>query len=126
MTIKAILFDKDGTLLDFDATFAPATARVLADLANGDEHRLQELAAAVDFDLTSETIKPGSVLVAGSLENICEVLLPLMGGDLSSALEQVDALYVKYSLVSLAPFDLAMSCPFLRHSPFFLPRGSSD
>ena len=110
MTIKAILFDKDGTLLDFDATFAPATAKVLAELANGEEHRIRQLAAAVDFDLVSGTIKPGSVLVAGSLENICEELVPFMDNvDLSVALEKVDALYVKYTLETLAPFDFLES-----------------
>ena len=110
MTIKAILFDKDGTLVDFDATFAPATAKVLAELADGDQSRVRELAAAVDFDLATETIRPGSVLVAGSLENICEELLPFLGDfDLPAALERIDALYVKYSLESLAPFEFLES-----------------
>ena len=110
MTIKAILFDKDGTLLDFDATFAPATAKVLAALADGDTKRQSDLAAAVDFELDSGTIKPGSVLVAGSLENIAEALMPHTGADdLTTCLEIVDALYVKYSLESLAAFPFLES-----------------
>ena len=105
MTIIAILFDKDGTLLDFNATFAPATAKVLAALANGDAEQQTRLAAAVDFDLASDAILPGSVLVAGSLENIAEALLPHTGhGDLATCLGVVDGLYVKYSLESLAAF----------------------
>lgn len=105
MTIKAILFDKDGTLLDFDATFAPATAKVLAALAGENAEQLSRLAAAVDFDLTSGKILPGSVLVAGSLENIAEALMPHTGhADLATCLEVVDGLYVKYSLESLAAF----------------------
>jgi phosphoglycolate phosphatase len=110
MTIKAILFDKDGTLLDFDATFAPATVKVLADLAVGDESRTAQMAKAVDFDLPSGTIIPGSVLVAGSLENIAECLLPHTAHtDLAACLEQVDALYVTYSLESLAAFPFLES-----------------
>lgn len=106
MTIKAILFDKDGTLLDFDATFAPATAAVLQTLSGGDQARAQRLAEAVDFDLASQTIQPGSVLVAGSLENIAETLLPEMDEtQLAEALARVDALYVEHSLNSLTAFE---------------------
>ena len=111
MTIKAILFDKDGTLLDFDATFAPATANVLAALAKGNAQQLAKLAEAVDFDLASGAILPGSVLVAGSLENIAEALMPHTGhADLATCLEEVDGLYVKYSLESLAAFPFLNAC----------------
>lgn len=111
MTIKAILFDKDGTLLDFDATFAPATVKVLATLAGKDDSRIHQMADAVEFDLANGTILPGSVLIAGSLENIAECLLPLTDhADLTTCLEQVDALYVQYSLESLAAF------PFLEEA----------
>ena len=110
MTIKAILFDKDGTLLDFNATFAPATAKVLASLADGDENRTAQMANAVDFDLPGGTIIAGSVLVAGSLENIAECLLPHTDhSNLAAYLEQVDALYVQYSLESLAAFPFLES-----------------
>ncbi|MEP1206794.1 MAG: HAD family hydrolase [Rhizobiaceae bacterium] len=110
MTIKAILFDKDGTLLDFDATFAPATAKVLAELAGGDAEQMQQLAAAVNFDIATTTIAPNSVLIAGSLDNIAECLMPHMRDtSQADALALIDALYVKYSLQSLAPFPFLES-----------------
>ena len=33
--IRALLFDKDGTLLDFESTYGAATAKVLMTLAAG-------------------------------------------------------------------------------------------
>jgi phosphoglycolate phosphatase len=44
--IRAILFDKDGTLVDFDRTWGPAVGAVLRDLANGDERLYRKLCAA--------------------------------------------------------------------------------
>lgn len=106
MTIKAILFDKDGTLLDFDATYGPATAKVLAELAADIPDQIARLANAVEFDLSTTNIAPGSVLIAGSVDNIAEALLPFMGNiNLSDATAKIDALYEKYSLESLTPFS---------------------
>ncbi len=36
MPIRAILFDKDGTLIDFQRTWGPATHVVLSQLCDGD------------------------------------------------------------------------------------------
>src|SRR4051812_17027696 len=38
MPFKAILFDKDGTLIDFDGTWGPAAYEVMRALAQGDAH----------------------------------------------------------------------------------------
>jgi phosphoglycolate phosphatase len=46
MPIRAILFDKDGTLVDFDRTWAPAVDAVLRQLANGDEALYRKLCVA--------------------------------------------------------------------------------
>jgi phosphoglycolate phosphatase len=43
-SIRAILFDKDGTLVDFDRTWAPAVAAVLRRLAGRDEALYRALA----------------------------------------------------------------------------------
>ena len=41
MPIRAILFDKDGTLVDFQRTWGPATHVVLSQLCDGDARRLR-------------------------------------------------------------------------------------
>jgi phosphoglycolate phosphatase len=43
--IRAILFDKDGTLVDFQRTWAPAVEGVLQHLARGDDALYRKLAA---------------------------------------------------------------------------------
>ena len=74
MAIKGILFDKDGTIVDFKATFDPATERVLKELCAGDHLLLEAAARALGFDLESATIASNSVIVAGSSLDIASVL----------------------------------------------------
>ena len=64
MTISAVLFDKDGTLIDFDATFAPATKRVIEAVAGEDTERQLLVADAVSFDLERVVIADKSPLIA--------------------------------------------------------------
>ncbi len=45
MPIRAILFDKDGTLVDFDHTWGPAVQAVLRHLARGDDDIYRKLSA---------------------------------------------------------------------------------
>lgn len=46
MPIRAILFDKDGTLVDFERTWGPAVDAVLHHLAHGDDDLYRRLCAA--------------------------------------------------------------------------------
>lgn len=105
MTVRAVLFDKDGTLIDFSGTFGPATTRVLEALSDNDALLKKEMAAALDFDLIQEACYPQSVLIAGSLEDIAETLSPLIAHSQSKALAaRIDRLYIEHSTSSLTPF----------------------
>ena len=66
MPLKAILFDKDGTLIDFDATWGPAAYRVMQELARGDAEKFAALVAASDYVVEERRFRPSSPLVAGS------------------------------------------------------------
>jgi phosphoglycolate phosphatase len=66
MAIKAILFDKDGTLIDFDATWGPAAYEVMRALSRGDAIKLARLVAVSEYDLATRSFRPTSPLVAGS------------------------------------------------------------
>ncbi|MEE9314854.1 MAG: HAD family hydrolase [Rhizobiaceae bacterium] len=106
MTIKAILFDKDGTLLQFDATFLPATSKVIKSLSEGDTALAKQIAELVKFDIDNVALAPSSVLIAGSVDDIAVTLMPLLKYDSVAELsKRVNALYVEHSLSTVVGFD---------------------
>ena len=54
MTVRAILFDKDGTLLDFEATWGALFEALALDLAGGDEKRAAAMLLAGGYAPTPE------------------------------------------------------------------------
>lgn len=62
--IRAILFDKDGTLVDFQRTFGPAVRAVMQYLADGDRAAYQRLVAVSRFVEAGEHFLPDSPLIA--------------------------------------------------------------
>lgn len=62
--IRAILFDKDGTLVDFQRSFGPAVHEVMQHLAGGDRAAYHRLAAASRFVETDRHFLPDSPLIA--------------------------------------------------------------
>lgn len=62
--IRAILFDKDGTLVDFQRTWGPAVRAVMRQLASGDNAAYERLAAASRFVEADQRFLPDSPLIA--------------------------------------------------------------
>ncbi len=73
MKIRAVIFDKDGTLVDFQQTWGNTTSAVLDALCDNDQALRRELAAAGGFDTESARIAPGSILVGGTTAEIAEI-----------------------------------------------------
>ena len=65
MTIRAILFDKDGVFVDFEKTWAPAVRALAVDLNDGDEARAHDYLVAAGLDPVSGRFLPGSIWAAG-------------------------------------------------------------
>src|SRR5947208_16858458 len=63
MPIRAILFDKDGTLVDFQRTWGPATHTLLTRLCNGDSAAFERLAAVSLYDAAERRLLSGSPVV---------------------------------------------------------------
>lgn len=72
--IKAILFDKDGTLINFEKTFGPALSAILKIYSNGVLSLQQRLGDAVGFDVKTNAFSKDSIVIAGSNFDIAEVL----------------------------------------------------
>ena len=89
--IRGILFDKDGTLLDFCATWVPAyrtAAAEIGDLAGGVDARM--LLADAGFDDATGTCDPHSVLAAGTNLELATVWATICGLDVALVLPVVE------------------------------------
>ena len=64
--IKGLLFDKDGTLFDFDRTWNSWTSRVLAEISEQSNVSISELAKSIDFNLLTGKLLPQSIVIAGT------------------------------------------------------------
>ncbi|MEX0344268.1 MAG: HAD family hydrolase [Rhizobiaceae bacterium] len=75
--IRAILFDKDGTLLDFNATWLNFVREIAFHAAGGAGERASELLEAAGFDHVSETFRSGSAVAAGTSADIIAIMYPM-------------------------------------------------
>jgi len=104
MTIRAILFDKDGTFVDFDRTWGPAAFRVMERMAKGDRSGLERLMAVSQFDEATMRFRPTSPLVAGSSADYGPLWAEALGRPFSKAFtDEMDVLFVEEGLAGLTP-----------------------
>lgn len=78
--IYGVLFDKDGTLFDFGATWNVWAAMTLDDLTGGDTARSAALGARMGFDYARRRFHPDSAVIAGTPDDIVRLLLPGLPG----------------------------------------------
>lgn len=76
--VQAILFDKDGTLFDFSASWSAWAASLLHHLSDGDAARASAMAQAIRFDLGAGRFLPDSPVIAGTMDEPVRLLGPLV------------------------------------------------
>ncbi|MEL6913452.1 MAG: HAD family hydrolase [Pseudomonadota bacterium] len=105
--IKAILFDKDGTLFDFEATWSAWAAGAIRALADGDDALTGRLAEALGYDLAAETFRPESLVIAGTIEEQSAILAPhldLPAAEITARIVTLSEDVPQREVVPLGPF----------------------
>ena len=104
--MRAILFDKDGTLLDFERTWTPLMKRMVLEAARGDAGQAAEMLAAGGYDADKGKFRSGSVVAAGTSELIVRLWFPrLRGAALDAKVEKMDRVFAAHGRAHSVPID---------------------
>jgi phosphoglycolate phosphatase len=126
-TIAGILFDKDGTLLDYARSWLPVNRELARIAARGDEDLARRLLVAGGMDPDSGYVTPDSLLAAGNTVEIAEGLVaagaPFTVGELSVIF---DGLFANSAALAVAVTDLAVFFETLGTRGYRLGVASSD
>lgn len=91
MKVVGILFDKDGTLVDFDKTWGAATHAVMTSLSRGDARRFARLAQAMHFLAEERRFLASSPMIAGSTADYVGAWAEVLGRvDLADLADELD------------------------------------
>ncbi len=127
MTVKidAVLFDKDGTLFEFEATWGEWVRAVLADLSAGDDRLASRLAQAVGFDLSSKVFARDSLVIAGTGDEVITAWHNVLG---TVSVVEIQGVCQRHeSALPLVPCcDLAAMTMQLRSAEFALGVATND
>jgi len=104
MPIRAILFDKDGTLVDFQRTWGPATHSVLTEICAGDSAAFERVAAVSRYDVAQCKLLPGSPVVIETTYGYGKLWAEALGRPLTAEfVGQIDRMYFHTTLHHLTP-----------------------
>lgn len=104
--MRAILFDKDGTLLDFEATWSPILKVMALDAAKGDVDAAAGLLEIGGYDPETGGFRSGSVLAAGTSRSIVELWHPRLSGDrLAEAVVRMDRAFHDHGVKHSVPIE---------------------
>jgi phosphoglycolate phosphatase len=97
--MRGLLFDKDGTLLDFGASWSVAYRDLCLELSGGDQSAAAAMLAAGGMDLETGRCQSGSVLAVGNTIDIARFWFPLLSeGDLKTLVARIDHVFFENSL----------------------------
>ena len=78
MSIKGIVFDKDGTLFDFQSSWGASTFDFLSSLSDGNSAILEDLCHVLKFDLEHKVFLLDSIFIAGTARQTIDLLRPII------------------------------------------------
>lgn len=110
--VRAILFDKDGTLFDFQATWGAWARTIITDLAGADDDLHAALAEVMAFDLATGRFLPHSAVIAGTSLEVAELIAPLLpqqSGGIAALNAQLAAAAAAVPAVEAVPLRALLS-----------------
>ncbi|WP_320200836.1 HAD family hydrolase [Agrobacterium sp. rho-13.3] len=125
--IAAILFDKDGTLIGYDASWGPVNRELAAIAAQGDAALADRLLLACGMDPVTGHVKADSLLAAGNTAEIAAGLIAAGSScDERELTVRLDRLFTEAAGKSVAVTDLKAFFARLKGRGFKLGIASSD
>ncbi|MBB3443117.1 HAD family hydrolase [Rhizobium sp. BK379] len=125
--IRGILFDKDGTLLDYDESWLPVNRELARIAAEDDAVLADHLLAECGMDPVTGHIIPDSLLAAGNTRQIAEGLVAAGSKvDMIELTIKLDNLFANAAEFSVPVTDLAAFFGRLHGRGFKLGIASSD
>lgn len=106
MTIKGVLFDKDGTLIDVTGTWVPVYRRLLNELFPGPAEAVERRFAQAGYDPGKGAFRAGSVLAGGTTRQLIDIWWP--GLDERGVGEKIHLLDVVYRDLALTHLTALM------------------
>ncbi|AOF90151.1 HAD-IA family hydrolase [Shinella kummerowiae] len=126
-TISGILFDKDGTLLDYARSWVPVNYELARVAALGDEDLARKLLVAGGMDPDTGHVMPDSLLAAGNTVEIAEGFVAAGAPFTVEALTiHFDGLFANSAQLAVAVTDLADFFATMHARGYWLGVASSD
>ena len=102
--IRGVLFDKDGTLIDFLATWSPAYEQAAHDTARGDAALAERLLTLGGRDPVTKRFRPDSPLAAGTNAEIGKLWAVIAGhADHAALTAKLDKFFREHAVANARP-----------------------
>jgi phosphoglycolate phosphatase len=125
--IRGILFDKDGTLIDHEATWVPITIAIAEHAAGGDRGLRDRLLEHGGFDTRTRKFRAGTPLAAGTPPEIAASWADVLGARTPPGLrETIDRMFDSGSGNSMLLPGIRDALLRLRSEASFLGIATSD
>ena len=126
--MHGVLFDKDGTLIDFDSTWVPVYREATLHLADGDAVLAEDMMLRSGYDPRTGRCRGGTVLSVGTTDQMVATWRPdLSGPAFERAVAEVDQIYIAGASKNVTPLaDLRGLFATLRQSGYALGIATND
>lgn len=104
--VDGVLFDKDGTLFDFHATWSTWAADAIRELAHGEAAAMSKVADVMNYDLAANSFRATSPVIASTNREVAECM--------AQALPDRSVDYIEeYLMVTASQAPLAPAVPLV-------------